>query len=72
MDIDALFRSEQEYQSMITLATEGSTIGQRMGLGGEREIPESWEGWITAIQEGAIFPATLAEFIEKAKAALGE
>ena len=65
MAFENIFNNQSEYSAMLTIAREGSTIGQRMNLDTQRPIPEEWQPSIEAIRAGAKFPETLQEYIDK-------
>lgn len=57
------FVNEAEFSAFRTWALNGSTIGQRMGVGEDFEVPFYWEDWrflVLEMQEE--FPKTKVEF----------
>lgn len=54
-----VFETEQEYQAFKIWASEGSTIGQRMGQGFEPGPPDYWDLYQAGVDN---LPETLSEF----------
>ena len=67
------FATEREYTALLTYAGEGSTIGQRMQQGAEKEIPEYWEPWVSIERSNpGVLPRTLGEFVKQRETKLKE